>query len=190
MTMSIAVARATLADLARHDGKAELIDGRIVDLMATGHRPGEIAENIHASLRVHVRATRRGRTHADGVGFAIPPLPGSGRESFCPDTSYFEGQRPLNPMGFIQGAPAFAVEVRSENDYGPAAELELAAKRTDYFLASTIVVWDVDPVAEVVRCYRRGNPLPDVFVRGQIADAEPAVPGWRISVEDVFEEMP
>ena len=51
--------------------------------------------------------------------------------------------------------PLFAVEVRSENDYGPAAEREMAAKRADYFAAGTRVVWDVDLLGEdVVRVYR------------------------------------
>ena len=30
-------------------------------------------------------------------------------------------------MKFLEGAPVFAVEVRSENDYGAAAEREMAA---------------------------------------------------------------
>jgi hypothetical protein len=34
----------------------------------------------------------------------------------------------------------FAVEVRSEDDYGPAAEKALAAKRADDFAAGTRVV--------------------------------------------------
>jgi Uma2 family endonuclease len=47
-------------------------------------------------------------------------------------------------MKFFEGAPVFAVEVRSEGDYGPAAERELAEKRADYFAAGTLAVWDVD----------------------------------------------
>jgi len=40
-------------------------------------------------------------------------------------------------MRFYQGTPRFAVEVRSENDYGPVAETELRDKRADYFAAGT-----------------------------------------------------
>src|SRR3712207_7434649 len=35
-------------------------------------------------------------------------------------------------MKFLEGAPVFAVEVRSEGDYGPAAEQAMAEKRADY----------------------------------------------------------
>jgi Uma2 family endonuclease len=90
-------------------------------------------------------------------------------------------------MRFIEGPPKCAIEVRSENDYTPAAEAEMAAKREDYFAAGTLVVWDVDPIAETVAVYRASAPdKPDVFRNGQIADAEPAVPGWRMKVDDVF----
>ncbi len=90
-------------------------------------------------------------------------------------------------MRFVEGPPTFAVEVRSENDYGPAADAEYEAKRADYFLAGTLVVWDVDPIAETVHCYRASDPAnPIVFIRGGIADAEPAVPGWSMAIDDVF----
>jgi Uma2 family endonuclease len=183
--MSAPVTRATLADLARHPGKAELIDGRIVELMPTGRRPSRIAFRIARSLDDYAQATGRGEAHGDGVGFAVPPLP-SGRESFSPDASYYDGPFPADEMTFIEGAPNFAAEVRSESDYGPAAEIEIAAKRDDYFQAGTFVVWDVDTRAEEVRCWVRGATAPQVFVRGQLADAEPAVPGWTINVDDVF----
>ena len=90
-------------------------------------------------------------------------------------------------MRFVEGPPTFAVEVRSENDYGNAAEEEMAAKRADYFLAGTLVVWDVDPIAETVRKYLPSSPdQPILFHRGDQADAEPAVPGWRIPVDRIF----
>jgi hypothetical protein len=77
--------------------------------------------------------------------------------------------------------------VRSENDYGPAAEAGMAGKRADYFLADTLVVWDVDPIAECVRKYDFGSSdRPLLFARGQVADAEPAVPGWRMAVDRIF----
>src|SRR3954464_493369 len=132
--MSTVSQRATLDDLMRTEGKAELIGGRIVQFMATGMIPSEVAANIYLSLRNHSRKTQVGRAFTDNLGYAIPELP-SGRESFSPDASYYTGPLPANQMGFIQGPPTFAVEVRSENDTGDAAEAEMAAKRADYFAA-------------------------------------------------------
>ena len=56
----------------------------------------------------------------------------------------------------------------------------MAAKRADYFEAGTLVVWDVDPVAELIHVYRPDDPARSVdLARGEVAEAEPAVPGWR-----------
>jgi Uma2 family endonuclease len=91
---------------------------------------------------------------------------------------------------FYQGAPVFAVEVRSEGDYGPDAEVKIARKRPDYFAAGTLVVWDVDLLSqEVVRVYRATDPEgTSVYRRGEFAEAEPAVPKWSIRVDDLFPE--
>jgi Uma2 family endonuclease len=184
--MSTVTQRATLEDLYRTDGKAELIGGRIVHCMPTGIRPSEVASNIYVSLRAYAKQTGRGRAFNDNLGYAVPEL-ASGRESFSPDASYFDGVLPANLMRFVEGPPTFAVEVRSENDYTVAAEAEQAAKRADYFLAGTQVVWDVDPIGETIVSYRSSAPTqPLRYHRGQIAEAEPSVPGWRIAVDEVF----
>jgi Uma2 family endonuclease len=184
--MALTERAATLEDLARVDGKAELIAGRIVPLMPTGRLPSRVAARIFRSLDDYAEATGRGEAYTDNMGFAVPLL-SSSRQSFSPDASYYVGPFPANSMRFIEGPPTLAVEVRSEGDYGEAAEAELRAKRQDYFEAGTRVVWDVDPEARCVRVYRDGAPdTPESFVSGQEADAEPAVPGWKLAVDRIF----
>lgn len=179
-------ARATLDDLARTRGKAELIGGRVVPLIPAGVGPGLVAARIFRSLDDHAEAAGRGVAFTGSIAYAFDEL-SSGRESFSPDASYHLGPLPVNGMDFIGGPPTFAVEVRSEGDYGPSAEIEMAAKRADYFEAGTLVVWDVDPIAEVVRIYRPGSPdVVPAIGRGDVADAEPAVPGWRMPVDRIF----
>lgn len=182
----IAQPRATLDDLYRVEGPAELINGRIVKLMPSGRRPGRVALRITRSLDDYAVHTGRGEALPDGVGFAVPELT-SGRETFCPDASYVDGPSQADDMRFVDGPPTFAVEVRSESDYGPAADREYAAKRADYFEAGTRVVWDVDPVGRTVKCYRADAPdTPATFRPGDQADAEPVVPGWRLDVAALF----
>ncbi len=177
---------ATLDDLYRYDGKAELIGGRIVPLMASGHYPNRIASRVFRSLDDHAEATGRGQAYTDNMGFGVPRLP-SGRESFSPDASFYDGVLPTNKMRFVSGPPTLAVEVRSEGDYGRAAENEIAAKRRDYFEAGTKVVWDVDPVGEVIRATAPMRPESRRSSRAaRPAHAEPAVPGWRIDVDKIF----
>lgn len=90
---------------------------------------------------------------------------------------------PINAMRFVPGPPDFAAEVRNKNDYRPAVELALAAKRAEYFEAGTLVVWEVDLEVALVRCYRPGAATPIVFGAGYEADAEPALPGWRLAID-------
>ncbi len=119
----------------------------------------------------------------DNMGFAVSELP-SGRESFSPDVAYYGGPFSVDDMRFIRGAPTLAVEVRSNGDYGSAAEQAMAAKRTEYFASGTLVVWDVDPIAGFVHVHRSDAPdRPTTFLKGQEADA---VPGWRIAVARIF----
>lgn len=179
--------RATLDDLMKVDGKAELINGRIVHFMPSGYLPSDVAFRITLALTTYVAAGGRGKAIADPAGYAFdPPLP-SGRQSICPDSSFYTGPLPANRMAFIDGFPVFAAEVRSESDYGPKPDREYADKRADYFHAGTLVVWDVDPLAETVTAYTAATPLaPTVFRRGDTADAEPAVPGWRLAVDALF----
>ena len=183
---SVTQTAATLDDLQRVDGKAELVAGRIVHLMPTGYLPNRVAARIYRSLDDHTEATGLGNAFTDNMGFGVPEL-SSGRQSFSPDASYYVGPLPQNEMDFVIGPPTFAVEVRSKGDCGDSAEAAMAAKRADYFEAGTKVVWDVDPEAQLIRSYRSLTPdRPTVFSAGQIADAEPAVPGWRLPVDRVF----
>jgi Uma2 family endonuclease len=154
--------------------------------MPTGLRPNLVAGRIYRALADHAEAAGKGVALTDNMGFAVPRL-SSGRESFSPDVSYFAGPINVADMRFIQGPPAFVAEVRSEGDYTLAAERARAAKRADYFEAGSLVVWDVDPVADTIMVYRAAAPdAPATFTRGQEIDAEPAVPGWRMRVDRAF----
>jgi Uma2 family endonuclease len=178
---------ATLDDLYRVEGKAELVQGRIIHSIGSGALPSEVAFEIAVRLREYAMRVGVGVAFADGIGFTmIPPL-SSGRESFSPDASYYTGPLPENRMRFVQGAPIFAVEVRSEGDYGEAAEQEMAAKRADYFEAGTQVVWDVDPVAATIASYTAAAPEnPLIFRHGETAHAEPALQGFQLPAAEVI----
>ncbi len=177
--------QATIEDLYRvaDNGKAELVNGELRLMSPTGDLPSRAGFRIAISLDAHAGRTGTGRAYPDNTGFVVN-LPN--RKSFSPDAAFYVGP----PAGgkFLKGAPVFAVEVRSESDYGPHAEQEMAAKRRDYFAAGTLVVWDVDVLrSEIVRVYRASDPDdPTVYRRGEVAEAEPAVPGWSMPLEDLF----
>jgi Uma2 family endonuclease len=176
---------ATVDDLYRagEDAKAELVNGEIVTVSAGGGLHGYVAGQIFASLNEYARRTRSGVALPDNVGFIVN-LPN--RRSFSPDVAFWTGG-PLTGK-FPEGAPIFAGEVRSVEDYGPAAESAMAAKRADYFAAGTQVVWDVDGLeTQTIRVYRASDPAAaTTYGRSERAEANPAVPGWSIPVDDLF----
>lgn len=173
---------ATIEALYRVEGKAEIVGGEIVLMSGAGGFHGHASLMIAVSLNEYVRRTKEGVAFADGVDFVVD-LPN--RWSFSPDAAFWTG--PLTAK-FPDGAPVFAAEVRSPEDFGPAAEREMAEKRADYFAAGTLVVWDVDVLRDrAVRVYRAsGSASPTVYARGDLAEAEPAVPGWSMAVSDLF----
>jgi len=174
---------ATIEDLYNvpDKGKAEIVNGELVLMPPTGVVPGRASGEVYISLRDYERRTGSGYAFPDNVGFVVN-LPN--RRSFSPDAAFFKGE--LRGGLFLEGAPVFAVEVRSDGDYGRRAEEQMAAKRADYFAAGTLVVWDVDVLREkLVRVYRAGEPAnPTVYRAGQVAEAEPALPGWTMPVDD------
>lgn len=163
--------------------KAEIVNGKLLLMSPTGFLPGRAGGEIYASLRSYERLNKNGYALPDNAGFLVN-LPH--RRSLSPDAAFYTGI----PSGgkFLNGAPVFAAEVRSENDYGEKAEEDMANKRRDYFAAGTLVVWDVDVLKEeVIRVYRASNPeQPQIYRRGEIAEAESAVPGWLFEVNDLF----
>jgi len=161
-------ADATIEDLYRvpDHRKAELVNGEVVLMSPTGAAPNFAGGEIFASLRDFARRTKSGRAVTDSAGFRVN-LPH--RESLSPDAAFYVGQ--TSGMTFFEGAPVFAAEVRGENDYGPQ------------------VVWDVDLLsADTVKVYRVSDPdKPTIYRRGEIAEAKPAVSGWKMPVDDLFE---
>ncbi len=173
---------ATIDDLYKVDGKAEIVNGEIVHMSPTGGLPNEAALEITLSLREYARARGSGHAVSDNAAFVVS-LPN--RKSFSPDAAFYFGKI---TMKFFEGAPVFAVEVRSENDYGLNAERRMVAKRADYFGAGTLVVWDVDLLSEdVIKVYQTtALEEPTIYRRGERAEAEPAVSGWSMAVDDLF----
>jgi Uma2 family endonuclease len=164
-------------------GKAELVNGEIVHMSPASAGHGRVGTRILQSLLEYEERTKNGYAFPDNIGFVVD-LPN--RQSFSPDAAYFIGE--LNELEFVDGAPTFAVEIRSPEEFGPAAERKLASKREDYFVAGTQVVWDVDMIRDkLIRVYRAASPdQPTIYRPGDTAEAEPALPGWTMPVADLL----
>ncbi len=177
--------RATIEDLYRlpHDGKYELVNGELHHMPPTSGEHGDIGTEIAVELRLYQRRGNVGRALGDNVGYILDTVR---RTVLSPDASYtFPAQ--LISQKFITGGPLFAVEIRSPGDYGSQMDDEYATKRQLYFDAGTHVIWNVNPRDRTVTKYTSDRPeYPTVYEMGDVADAEPALPGWRVAVHGLF----
>src|SRR5215216_2689966 len=78
--------RATIEDLYKVDGKAELVNGEIVHMSPTGARPSFAARAIVFALYEYEKRTQSGYAVTDNAGFTVN-LPH--RKSFCPDAAFY-----------------------------------------------------------------------------------------------------
>ncbi len=171
---------ATISDLMRLEGRAELVRGEIRRLSLLRYGEAIAVGNIRFALH-RVEGPLRGEVYGTTLVYALPTQP-SGRQTISPVVSWFAGPWPEDRMGPIIGAPRFAGELSDEP--------ELDARRADYFRAGTLVLWEIDVRAATVRVWRNGEAEPRTFVGGQVIDAEPAIPGWTMSVDEVFSDGP
>lgn len=157
---------------------------RVLPCDSNGDARGDRGRSLPGALDAYARRTGAGRAYTDNTAFLVQLR---NRRSFSPDAAFYVGPRAGGR--FLEGAPIFAVEVRSVGDYGPRSERRLTAKRADYFAAGTLVVWDADVLKqERVLVYRASDPEhPAAYRRGEVADAEPALPGWTLGVDALFE---
>jgi Uma2 family endonuclease len=174
---------ATIDDLRRTKHKAEIVNGEMQVIGPSGGGAGVATGNIVFSLHLYEKRHGGGCVYMSRLTYLVD-LPH--RQSISPDVSWYTGSQ--TSARYPHGAPIFAVEVRDWIDHGDEAERRMAAKRADYFAAGTQVVWDVDVLREnLIRAYRAADPEHAIiYRRGEVADAEPAVPGWRFPINELF----
>lgn len=83
------VKEATIEDLYKVEGKAEIVNGKVVTMPPTGDDPGRASGSVYISLRKHERETQTGRAIPDNVAFSVN-LPN--RKAFSPDAAFFTGK--------------------------------------------------------------------------------------------------
>jgi Uma2 family endonuclease len=159
----------------------ELLAGRLTVMEPTGFEHGRVAGNVFGLLREHVRDRDLGVTSAAETGFVIGRNPDTVR---APDAAFVTKER-YEALGstdrFWPEAPAFSVEVLSPGD--TAAEVQ--AKAFAWLDAGTKAVLVLDPATRTATVYRRRDDIRS-YERTDVVDLADAVPGWRLSLRELF----
>ena len=105
-----------------------------------------------------------------------------------PDVSYVRLNRLPNgtiPEGDLFVPPDLVVEVLSPNNSGEEVDEKLA----EYLGARVGLVWIVSPARRTVRAFRQDG-THRMFEVHEVIEHEPALPGFRLAVSDVFPARP
>jgi Uma2 family endonuclease len=156
--------------------KHELIQGEHVITPPATIGRGRIRQNFHDALRPYVRDRQFGEVYIS-AGFKLP------LDTFLrPDASFIRKSQieRTDPDGYLEGAPALAIEVASESN--TAAQLDL--KMEVYFAHGAEEVWIVYPKTRRVRAH-----FPDGHSETLASDLQSALfPGWSASLSAIFSE--
>lgn len=161
--------------------RRELVRGEVRTMAPAGNVHGRIAINVSTPLDQYVRAHDLGVVFAAETGFKIAGNPDT---VSAPDAAFVRRER-VKAVGEVEGywpeAPDLAVEVVSPNDLFAEVEEKVA----DWLAAGTRMILVVNPRARTV-VVRLSEKEARILSEEEVLDGGQVVPGWTLSVADVF----
>ncbi len=160
----------------------ELVRGELRTMPYRGFLEGQVSASIAASLGIYVKTNRLGTAYAGGTGFLLESDPDHVR---APAVAFVRRERAESVVDrdiYFPGAPDIAVEVISPSD----SYTEVEEKVADWLDAGTLAVIVVDPRRRTAKVHR--SPTEVVVLKEEdVLAVEDVVPGWRMTVKDIFE---
>jgi len=180
--LTIADVAAMPRSLPSGDVKYELDDGRLIVLPLPGDIHGAIQATICSSLMVNGQARGLGKARG-GVGLILR----RNRDRLTvPDAVFItNASLPIrrSSEGYLETIPELVIEVRSPNETGPA----VLSKVNEYLMAGVVVVWVIDPAAQIVTAYRRNRDF-QIFGIADVLTVHDVIPGFQVPVAELFQE--
>ncbi len=165
------------------DGRI-MVDGQIVEVPSMGVYAGWIASILNQTLGTFVRTQGLGRLVVE-VLFRVAPAPKIRRR---PDLAFVSYERWPRGKRVPEDAawdvvPELAIEVVSPTNLAE----DLLVKVDEYFQAGISQVWVVYPAAAQVHVHESTTYI-RVLRRGDELDGGPLLPGFRLSLAELFED--
>jgi Uma2 family endonuclease len=165
--------------LAAAGERYELIDGELVPMSPTGLEHGDIEMYVGWVFTNHVLPRKLGKIVGGEVLFRLDP---TGRLARAPDIAFIrrERLRGIDLTGPFAGAPDLAVEIVSPSD----SAKDLQQKIETWLAYETLAVLVIYPDTQSVVLWRASGAI---RLRGDdVLDLDPALPGFRCPVRDLF----
>jgi Uma2 family endonuclease len=160
---------------------AELVAGRIINGMPTGHEHGDIEATIAALLLMFVRQAKLGKVMSGEVGLYTQRNPDTVRAA---DVLFISNDRYDRVVSgsFLDVAPELIVEILSPDDAWRTVDKKLR----EYFAAGVVLVWIVNPDSRTITAYRSMTDVRE-FGEGDTLTGDEVLPGFAIPVAEIFE---
>ncbi|MBA2693416.1 MAG: Uma2 family endonuclease [Rubrobacter sp.] len=162
--------------------RREVVKGELREVPLADASHGDVAMNLGALLKNHVKANDLGRVPAAETGFIITRNPDTTR---APDTGFISKERiPTEgvPDGYWELAPDLAVEVVSPND----TATEVQEKIREWIEAGVRLVWVVYPKTKSVVVHKSLKDI-ETFTEEETLTGEGVLPGFECVVKEIFE---
>ena len=155
----------------------ELIDGEIVEKMASNPYSSLIASRINRHMGAFAEDNNLGYVTGEAGGYHI-----SEKNMFAPDVAFIskERQPELPYEGFNPIPPDLAVEVVSPTD----SYKDVAKKVRTYLQNGTRIVWVFEPETETVTVHTSDGQY-TVDIDGEL-DGGNVLPGFKLPLKKIF----
>jgi Uma2 family endonuclease len=163
-------------------GRAELVNGEIIELMPTGHIHGYIEFLIANLLFNFVRQHNLGRVLGGEAGVYTRRNPDTVRGM---DIAFVSNERmsQAQEAGFLDVAPELIVEVMSPSDRW----IDIQEKLVEYFDIGVQLVWLVDPQLEQIHVYHSLDDVTRLTAENNLT-APHLLPGFSVPLTEIFEK--
>ena len=163
-----------------HIEHAELVAGRILKGMPTGHEHGDIEATIAALLLMFVRQAKLGKVMSSEVGLYTHRAPDTIRAT---DVLFISTDRyaKVTSGSFLDVAPELIVEILSPDDAWRMVDKTLR----EYFAAGVLLVWIVKPESRTITAYRSMTDVRE-FGESDTLPGDEVLPGFAIQLSEVF----
>ncbi|WP_263365030.1 Uma2 family endonuclease [Edaphobacter bradus] len=157
-------------------------NGEILVMTPAGNRTGRMNAAIIMALGAWAEIDGRGYVFDSNTGFTLPD--GSMRS---PDAAWVKKAR-WDALGeeekerFSHICPEFIIELRSPSD----SLVELQAKMDRWIANGVEVAWLIDPIAQAVSVYRRGD-SPEMHYHPTSVQGSGVVAGFELVMARVWE---
>jgi Uma2 family endonuclease len=159
----------------------ELDNGRLIFVVPPGDTHGAIQSNIATELKIQGERKDFGKVRTE-VGVVLRRGPGT---VLTPDVLFISKKSlPLKRSreGYLETIPDLVVEVRSKND-----SFYIERKVQQYLKAGVKIVWVADATTKTVTFNSLAGE-PKVYGENDTLQLPGLIPGFSMSVEDVFRE--